>query len=53
MAYRLTDISDLPIYRLFFQISDIGIGWHSTDINIGYRISDIGKHQISDIGIGK
>ncbi len=31
-------ISDLPIYRLVFQISDIGIGWHSTDID-KYRIS--------------
>ena len=27
----LADISAI------FQISDIGIGWHSTDINIRYR----------------
>ena len=38
----LADISTI------FQISDIGIGWHSTDINIGYRIS--ANDKISDIG---
>ena len=34
-----------------FQISDIGVGWHSTDINIGYWISanDIGHPILSDI----
>ncbi len=31
-----------------FHISDIGIGWPSTDINIGYRIS--ANAEISNIG---
>ncbi len=45
MAYRITDISEKPIYRLFckYRISV------SVKI-ISVKISDIGKSKISDIG---
>ncbi len=46
MAYRITDISEKPIYRVFLCKYRISV---SVKV-ISVKISDIGKSKISDIG---